>query len=1634
MYKFVSDLESEVLQRIQEQDFDVALNLICDFVTDVLRSELSLANVFGSKCLDNLCERIGLEVWRSEQKVQEGEGRVDRNLDVFVATELYREGGHTAVIEQIIGAQPERNHKILLTDIFRRADYQSICERFAGLRVSIECAPKTTLLDKLKWLRGRLVSLGPSRTFLFNHHQDAVAIAVTQPKLNSEVIFYHHADHQLCLGVFLTSVVHVDPHNLGFFNCRNKLGIDHNIYWPLAFKDSGPRPSSLLFLSEGMLRTCSSGNSGKFERHYRYSYPEEVPNLLKVTGGVHIHVGALSSRAMQVIHDGLEKRGIAKERFVLIPWVQSLWHTIIEQRVDLYISSFPLGGGLAGVEVMGSATPMVVHESYLSRFHGGSDLVYPEAFKWKTVSELYEFLQRLTPDKLAQQALLARRHYEQYYSINHLNKALSGAVDLTPLPLGAYTPNLLQRYLDQERYIAEEVAAPREGQIASLNQALAEREGQIASLNQALAEREEQIAQILSSKSWRWTKPLRDFRGSFSAGLPNIVRRNISDQSRIVWRSLPLSVYRKQKLKSYLFSRLPFLFSWSNAYQTWKIWNGAYDDSSGTDLSKLEQSFFTNATYIPLLQATPLKSKPARVICFYLPQYHPIPENDAWWGEGFTEWTNVQPAMPQFAGHYQPRVHGELGYYNLLNPAVQRRQVELAKLYGIGGFCFYFYWFGGKRLLEKPIENYLNDRRLDLPFCLCWANENWSRRWDGLDSEILIAQQHSPEDDVAFIRYVSRYMCDTRYIRIGGKPLLLVYRPSLLASAKETAQRWRGWCRDNGVGEIYLAYTQSFETLDPSQYGFDAAIEFPPNNSVLPNITNTVTSPERRFRGVAYDWRVLAARSEKYQHPQYRLFRGVCPAWDNTARRKNRSTVFLHSTPSLYKRWLKNAIQDTEKRFATQDERLIFVNAWNEWAEGAYLEPDARYGYAYLQATRNALSGDKDGLNEEGRKIVLVAHDAYPHGAQLLSFNLAKTLRHGFGFHVDMICLGDGPLKTEYAKWATVHDLARVDVRGPEAIALARRLYEEGHRAALVNTTASGYFLETLATNGIKCIALIHELRGVLDQLSLHGHAKSIATHATRIVFAAEEVATSFKEVASADVSKFVIRPQGLYKRRSKLSDRAADRKNLRQKLGLPQDTQIVLGVGYADRRKGIDLFVEAGLKMAQRVPHARWVWIGHWEETMSREVGEKLSEFPEKKDRFIFPGLQSDTDLFYGGADVFALTSREDPFPSVVLEALDAEVPVVGFEGAGGFIGLLKEGCGQLVAKEDAAAFADAISHILTTSHEREMLGLHGAKVINERFSFRHYVYDLLDLVGIEMKRVSVVVPSFNYAHYLQERISSITAQRYPVFEIIFLDDCSNDHSVKVARDILEAQSIDYKVIVNKENSGSVFSQWKRGVEQARGTHVWIAEADDSCSPAFLTEVVNGFEDPEVVLSYCESKQIDEDGQVLANNYLPYVADIDAKRWLTPFINGGREEVAEALSIKNTIPNVSGVVFERSRLNSILDDNIDLIRAYRVAGDWLVYILMLKRGKIAFSPAPLNQHRRHSLGVTIGNRNKTQLDEIQRVQALVAQEFEVPQEKVDAARKYIEHLSRQFGLGFSSTATEMLGKHSSGLVKPLKT
>lgn len=373
--------------------------------------------------------------------------------------------------------------------------------------------------------------------------------------------------------------------------------------------------------------------------------------------------------------------------------------------------------------------------------------------------------------------------------------------------------------------------------------------------------------------------------------------------------------------------------------------------------------FLGNGTGTDGVVLNGFRSNPSdvRAIAFYLPQYHPIPENDRWWGKGFTEWMHVARARPLFPEHHQPRLPGELGFYDLRLPEVREAQADLAREYGVYGFCYYYYWFGGKRLLERPLFEMVASGRPDFPFCICWANESWTRRWDGMEQDILIKQEYSVEHDRAFIQSLLPVLSDPRYIRIDGKPLLLVYRTDSMPDPARTADVWREECRRAGIGDVFLCRVESFALQDPRMIGFDAACQFPPLLIEAPEMSlKTVSngSGADDFTGRIFDFRGLARQALLTANASYKRFLGVAPSWDNTPRRGRTAYMWLNSSPDEYQRWLAQAVKATISRFRG-DERLVFINAWNEWGEGCHLEPDQHYGRAFLQATRQALNDNR---------------------------------------------------------------------------------------------------------------------------------------------------------------------------------------------------------------------------------------------------------------------------------------------------------------------------------------------------------------------------------------------------------------------------------------------------------------------------------------------------------------------------------------------------------------------------------------------------------------------------------------------------------------------------------------------------
>lgn len=356
-----------------------------------------------------------------------------------------------------------------------------------------------------------------------------------------------------------------------------------------------------------------------------------------------------------------------------------------------------------------------------------------------------------------------------------------------------------------------------------------------------------------------------------------------------------------------------------------------------------------------------------KVLAMYLPQYHVIPENNEWWGDGFTEWTNVKAATPLFEGHYQPRVPAEKNYYDLSNPEIMKKQMLLAKQYGIDGFCIYHYWFNGKQLLEKPVNMLLDRENIELPFCLCWANEPWTRNWDGAEGSkvTLIGQSYGNiEDWYKHYEYFSAFFKRKEYIKVEGKPVLLIYQQELIEERKEMLTLWNALAIEDGFAGIFIINTRRSITLQQELYG-EAFFDFEPfatlasissvevNMAVRSHMGNRDDNNERIYN--VYDYEKFCQYMVKRNVINDKHYLGMFIGWDNTARRGlTPLAVFENVTPDVFKKYFRIQYQRTVKA----NHEFMFINAWNEWAEGTYLEPDERFGLGYLEAIKTVREED----------------------------------------------------------------------------------------------------------------------------------------------------------------------------------------------------------------------------------------------------------------------------------------------------------------------------------------------------------------------------------------------------------------------------------------------------------------------------------------------------------------------------------------------------------------------------------------------------------------------------------------------------------------------------------------------------
>ncbi|MFZ2038564.1 MAG: glycosyltransferase [Minisyncoccia bacterium] len=628
------------------------------------------------------------------------------------------------------------------------------------------------------------------------------------------------------------------------------------------------------------------------------------------------------------------------------------------------------------------------------------------------------------------------------------------------------------------------------------------------------------------------------------------------------------------------------------------------------------------------------------------------------------------------------------------------------------------------------------------------------------------------------------------------------------------------------------------------------------------------------------------------------------------------------------------------------------------------------------------------------KKIIYVGHDANFAGAEVLTLNILKELKENFGFTIYLLLKSGGVLQEEYKKYATIFNLAESFETRDKKVELIKLLKSHKINHAITNTVVSGDITELLHNEGIRTVSLIHEMSSSIDKHGWIDFARTLAQNADNVVFASKIVKDEFNKVAILPDEKVRIRPQGLYQGNIYKNNKESARKMLRKKLGFSDDSTIVLGVAaFSDHRKGIDLFVDVANKVKNS--EIKFVWVGDIAPEMQKIVSQKVRNCKN----VTFVKTTQEVPLYYAGSDMYLMTSREDPFPSTVMEAMAVGVPVIGFQGAGGFVDIVTSETGVIVPYLDTSLMADAVKKLAKNSKKKDTLGRASIKLIETQLVFRDYISYLLDLLGFGNKKISVIIPNYNYEKYLKERLESIINQTYKPHEIIFLDDNSKDNSVSLAKKILSKTTIPYRIIKNDINAGC-FRQWVKGIQLATGDLIWIAEADDSSDSNFLDNLVPKFYNQEVVISYCQSKQIDENNRKLKDNYLYYTDDISKEKWLNDYINNGVEEIANAMCIKNTIPNVSAVLFKKTNFNT---EVLTKLYEFKASGDWYFYLTLLKKGDIAYCSKNLNFHRRHTKSITGHHGTQQRYQELVSIQNHIMGNYDVPDDSKQKMFNYRE-------------------------------
>ncbi|WP_233835408.1 glycoside hydrolase family 99-like domain-containing protein [Paraburkholderia sp. ZP32-5] len=903
----------------------------------------------------------------------------------------------------------------------------------------------------------------------------------------------------------------------------------------------------------------------------------------------------------------------------------------------------------------------------------------------------------------------------------------------------------------------------------------------------------------------------------------------------------------------------------------------------------------------PPLEPADARRRVVKTIAFYLPQFHPIPENDLWWGKGFTEWSNVTRARQLFRGHYQPRVPSELGYYDLRLEDTQIAQAHLASEFGIHGFCYYYYWFDGKKLLNQPIEQMARSTKIDTGFCVCWANENWSRNWDGQNRHILMEQTYTLESNIALIRELIPMMKDPRWIRHAGKPVMMVYRISIIPNWLETAAAWREECRRAGVGEIHLCAVRfGLETLQgsPQEHALDSYVLFPPHEAERVDLRDKVHDLNKNFGGQIFDYTsVIDADLERFKDGyESRIHRGAMLGWDNTARRLTDARVFHGATPYGFRRWM-NGILEQEQRFNDGDESLVFVNAWNEWAEGTYLEPDQRWGRAYLKAFASAVGSTPgvtaailpEGVASQPRVLTAVAQPEVLFDDKIVS---ASVDWHS----------GE---KESNPAWPTIMICAHVS--GHQLFGGERSLLDvlsalTEMNVNVVTTLPSGrnaaYIREVCARSlGVYAFPYTQwkNNRGV-DTWLVATFSDIIARHAVDVVHANTIVLMEPLEAAARMRRVRVVHARELIS----LDD------NLRQQIGLdvgeiisrvfersdwvignsvatcqlfsrPEKTLYVpnavtiedfdLGNKFGNTikfgivssnlpKKGVTDFVEVARRVADRAPRARFVIVG----PVTKQVTQWQEEVASgrRPNNLIIAGYAEHPRKAMSELNVLLnLSHFAESFGRTVAEGMAARRPIIAYDW-GALTELIQHGeTGFLVPYRNVEAVADAVVQICEDDTLISRMGEAGREYVSRKFTQDTLRSGLSDAYGKILHgsnllpsenapaptaaqvigyapRTSIIVPVYNAASAVRDCLESVLKHTdLKRDRLIVIDDGSTDPSI--APLLAEFKDI-LGVTIQKNDSNLGYTKTiNRGIRLAENDDVVLLNSDTVVTPRWL-------------------------------------------------------------------------------------------------------------------------------------------------------------------------------------------------------